>query len=158
MVYTQPMEKELTSERMAAWEGLIRTVGALMKTFDQELDKSLGLPLTWYDVQVQLGGADGGRLRMQALAERVVLSRSGLTRLVDRMEKAGLVRREHSQEDRRGYYAVLTEEGRQAFDKAQPIHRSDIQEHFARHLSDADVRALTKIIGKVRQAIQPSSD
>ena len=152
------MEKELTAERMAAWEGLIQTVGALMKTFDQELDTSLGLPLTWYDVLVQLGGAAEGRLRMQVLAESVVLSRSGLTRLVDRMEKAGLVRREHSREDRRGYYAVLTEEGRQAFDKAQPIHHRDIQEHFARHLSDADVRALTQIIGKVRQAIQPPAD
>ena len=61
-------------------------------------------------------------------------------------------------EDRRGYYAVLTEEGRRLFARAQPIHRRDIQEHYARHLSDADVQALTQIICKVRQAIQPSTE
>ena len=158
MWYTQSMANKLTPDSMAAWEILIRTVGALMKTFDYEMEKSLGLPLTWYDVLVQLSAAPEGRLRMQALADRVVLSRSGLTRLVDRMEKAGLVRRDHSQEDRRGYYAVLTEEGRRLFAQAQPIHRRDIQEHFARHLSDADVQALAQIIGKVRQAIQPSTE
>ena len=152
------MENELTPERIAAWETMIRTVGALMKTFDYEMERSLELPLTWYDVLVQLSEAPEGGLRMQALADRVVFSRSGLTRLVDRMERAGLVRREHSREDRRGYYAVLTEEGRRLFAQAQPIHRRDIQEHFARHLSDADVQALTQIIGKVRQAIQPSTD
>ena len=152
------MENEVTPEHMAAWEILIRTVGALVKTFDYEMEKSVGLPLTWYDVLIQLSDAAEGRLRMQALADRVVLSRSGLTRLVDRMEKAGLVRREHSREDRRGYYAVLTEEGRRLFAQAQPIHHQGIQEHFARHLSDADVQAFTHIIGKVRQAIQPSTD
>ena len=152
------MGNELTSEPAAAWEALIRTVGALLKTFDYELEKSVGLPLTWYDVLVQLINAPEGRLRMQALADRVVLSRSGLTRLLDRMEQAGLVRREHSAEDRRGYYAVPTEEGRRLFAQAQPIHRRDVQEHFARHLSNADVQALTRIIGKVRQAIQPSTD
>jgi DNA-binding MarR family transcriptional regulator len=152
------MGKELTSERLAAWEALIRTVGALVKTFDSEMEKNFGLPLTWYDVLIQLSEAPEGRLRMQALADKVVLSRSGLTRLVDRMEKAELVRREHSTEDRRGYYAVLKEEGRQVFLRAQPIHHRDIQEHFARHLSDADVRALTRTIGKVSHAIHPPTD
>ena len=152
------MENEPHPESMAAWEALIRTISALMKTFDYELDKSLGLPLTWYDVLVQLVYAPEAKLRMQALADRVVLSRSGLTRLVDRMEQAGLVHREHSAEDRRGYYAVLTEEGRRLIAQAQTVHRRDVQEHFARHLSDADVQALTQIIGKVRQANQPSTD
>ena len=149
------MENELTPERMAAWETLIRTVGALVKTFDDEMEKGLGLPLAWYDVLIQLSNAPEGKLRMQALADRVVLSRSGLTRLVDRMERAGLVLREHSREDRRGYYAVLTEEGRRVFAQAQPIHHRGIQEHFARHLSDADVQALHTAIAKVRSANHP---
>ena len=152
------MENEIDPEHAAAWETLIRTVGALVKTFDYEMERSVGLPLTWYDVLVQLIYAPEGRLRMRALADRVVFSRSGLTRLLDRMEQAGLVRREHSREDRRGYYAVLTEEGQRLFAQAQPLHHRDIQEHFARHLSDADVQALTQIVGKVRQTVQPSTD
>ena len=74
------------------------------------------------------------------------------------MEQAGLVRREHSAEDRRGYYAVATAKGGRLFAQAQTVHRRDVQEHFARHLTDADVRALTQIVGKVRQTAQPSTD
>ena len=87
---------------MEAWEAVLRTVGSLLKIFERELEEAEGLPLPWYDVLIQLSAAPDGRLRMQALAESVVLSRSGLTRLIDRMEKAGMVDREHSTEDRRG--------------------------------------------------------
>ena len=146
------MNVEIEPERMAVWELFIRTFGALIKTFEQELEESQGLALTWYDVLVQLHEAPDGRLRMQALADSVVLSRSGVTRLIDRMEKAGLVRREPSREDRRGYYAALTEDGRGLFLRAQPIHHRGIYEHFTRHLDDADVRALRTALAKVRRA------
>ena len=139
---------------MGAWEALIRTVGSLLKTFERELQEAVGLPLPWYDVLIQLNAAPEGRLRMQALADSVVLSRSGLTRLIDRMEKAGLVCREPSREDRRGYYAILTEEGRQAFLRAKPVHESGIDEHFTRHLDDSDAEALLKALMKVRRANQ----
>ena len=146
------MHTEIEPERMAVWELFIRTFGALIKTFEQELAEGAGLPITWYDVLIQLHEAPDGRLRMQALADSVVLSRSGVTRLIDRMEKAGLVRREPSREDRRGSYAALTEDGRGVFSRAQPIHHRGIYEHFTRHLDDADVRALRTALAKVRNA------
>ena len=92
---------------------------------------------------------------MQALADSVVVSRSGLTRLVDRMEKAGLVRREPSKVDRRGYYAILTDEGLQVFRRARPIHLRGIDEHFTRHLDDTDVRALRAVVTKLTRTNQP---
>lgn len=144
------MELQIDAERLAAWEGLIRTVGDLLKTFDRELEDSEGIPLTWYDVLVQLNEAPGGRLRMQALADLVVLSRSGLTRLIDRMERVGLASREPSAEDRRGYYAILTDQGRRAFLAARPVHHRGIHDHFTRHLDDADIRALAIAVAKVR--------
>ena len=77
------MEMKIETERMGAWEALIRTVGSLLKTFERELLEEEGLPLTWYDVLVQLNDAPQGQLRMQVLADSAVLSRSGLTRLID---------------------------------------------------------------------------
>ena len=132
----------------------MRTIGSLLKSFEEELQEAVGLPLTWYDVLIQLHGAPEGQLRMQGLADSVVLSRSGLTRLIDKMEKAGLVRREPSKEDRRGYYALLTEEGRTVFLRARPIHRRGIVKHFSRHLDDSDVQALYTALTKVRRANQ----
>ncbi len=146
---------EIEPERLAAWEDLIRTIGSLLRAFERDLQESEGLPLTWYDVLVQLYAAPEKRLRMQALADEVILSRSGLTRLVDRMEEAGLVRREPSKEDRRGYYAVMTEEGQRVFLQAMPVHHRGIYEHFTRHLDDADVQALRAAIAKVKKANQP---
>ena len=146
------MENREVSEGMGPWEALIRTVASLLKTFERELQEAGCLPLTWYDVLVQLYAAPEGRLRMQTLADSVVVSRSGLTRLVDRMEREGVVRREPSTEDRRGYYAIITEEGQEAFLRAKPIHEAGIDEHFTRHLDQADLQALLTAIIKVRRA------
>ena len=145
----------IQQEPLGAWEGLIRTVGSLLETFERELQE-VGLPLSWYDVLIQLSAAPEGRLRMQGLANRVVLSSSGVTRLIDRMERAGLVRREPSKEDRRGYYAVLTEEGRRTFNRARPVHERGIQEHFSQHLDDSDLQALQDIVAKLRDSDQSS--
>ena len=93
-----------------------------------------------------------GRLRLQTLAESVLLSRSGLTRLIDRMERSGLVRREPCPEDRRGYYAVLTDAGRETLNRAAPGHLRGVAEHFARHLSPTDILALQTALEKISQA------
>ena len=145
------MSTKTEPQQIEAWEAVLRTVGSLLKTFERELQEAEGLPLTWYEVLVQLSVAPDGRLRMQALAESVVLSRSGLTRLIDRMEKANLVEREHSTKDRRGYYTVLTEEGRRLFLLAKPVHERGIYEHFTRYLDDGDARAVVAAFTKVRQ-------
>lgn len=139
-------------EPAVVWEALLRTVTALVRTYEREMADEIGLPLTWYDVLIQLFEAPDQRLRMQALADAVVLSRSGLTRLVDRIEAAGMLRREHSREDRRGTFAVLTEAGLAMVERARPIHHRGIQEHFSQHLNEDEARALHEAISKVRGA------
>lgn len=139
-------------EPAVVWEALLRTVTALVRTYEREMADEIGLPLTWYDVLIQLYEAPDQRLRMQALADSVVLSRSGLTRLVDRIEAAGLLRREHSREDRRGTFAVLTEAGGATVERARPLHHRGIQEHFSQHLNNEEARALYEAISKVRRA------
>ena len=136
---------------MPAWEALLRTVGSLLKIFERELQEAEGLPLAWFDVLIQLSSAPDGRLRMQALADLVVLSRSGLTRLVDRMENAGLVRRESAEGDRRGYNAVITEEGKRVYGRAYAVHQRQIEQYFNRHLEKADLEAISAAIAKVRR-------
>ncbi len=140
---------ELTPEQSKAWRAFLWAPTVIMRNLEDEMRTAAGLPLTWFDVLIHLHEAPRGRLRLQALAESVVLSRSGLTRLIDRMEKAGVVRREPATDDRRGSYAVLTAEGRRRFESAWPGHVRRVNDHFARHLSAAEVRALTATLAKL---------
>src|SRR5262245_49789131 len=100
----------LAPEELAVWRGFLQAHALLVRQLDAELVAAHGLPLTWYDVLGVLDEA-GGRLRMSELARAVLLSGSGATRLVDRMERAGLIVREPCEEDGRGFFAVLTEAG-----------------------------------------------
>ena len=96
------MNRDLEPHVIAAWQAMARTVGALMKSLDEELQRTHGLTLSYFDVLEELTNAPGERVRMQQLADAVMLSRSGLTRLIDRMVTAGLVQREPFPTDRRG--------------------------------------------------------
>ena len=100
------MPRRPDPERLAVWRLLLETHAAVVDRLSRELEAESDLPLTWYDVLLQLSGAPGGRLRMRDLAEAVLLSRSGLTRLVDRMEAAGLVCREAHPSDGRALPGV----------------------------------------------------
>ncbi len=148
------MNRKTEIDPKAAWESMLRAVFSLIRTFERELQEAEDLPLAWYDVLLQLDESPEGRLRMQALADSVVLSRSGLTRLIDRMEKAGLVQREPSTEDRRGHYALLTEEGRAVLLRARPVHHRGIYDHFTSHLDEADLKALNAVTEKIRNGNQ----
>lgn len=134
---------------MAAWASLLLAHSALVGVMERELVEARGLPLSWYEVLMRLRAAPEGGLRMQDLAGAVLLSKSGITRLVDRMEHAGLVRRVACPSDRRGTLAVITDEGRAVFRKAMPVHLRSIQEHFARHLSADDARTLERLLRRV---------
>jgi DNA-binding MarR family transcriptional regulator len=138
-----------TTARIAVWRAFLQTHATVSAVLDAELRAERGLALTWYDVLVNLEEAPGGRLRMQHLAEAVLFSRSGLTRLVDRMEKAGLLRREPCPGDGRGTFAVLTTEGKRVLRRAAPVHLAGIERHFMRHLTDADVKSLSAVLAKV---------
>ena len=138
--------------RLAAWRSLLEAHAALTELLERELVGERGLPLSRYEVLLRLVEAPGGRLRMQELASSVLLSKSGLSRLVDRMEVAGLVRRERCPSDRRGAFAVLTDQGRSALRRAAPVHLRGIHEHFARHLDDEEARTLAAALGRVSAA------
>lgn len=117
-----------------------------------ELKAEADLPVTWYDVLLHLGEVDGERMRMRELADAVLLSKSGLTTLVDRMQEAGLVRREVPPEDRRSIDVVLTDAGRRRFRDARAVHRAGIERHFCAHIDDDEAASLIELLGRLRAA------
>ena len=150
------MSTEPPPEQIAAWQSFLMAHSKVIRSLEQEMEAEQGLPLVWYDVLAQLDHK-GGQLRLSALADSVLLSRSNITRLVDRMANTGLVKREPCPEDRRGMYAVITPEGREALRRAWPGHWRGIVEHFIQHLSHEDVKALHTALSKVVQAETISS-
>jgi DNA-binding MarR family transcriptional regulator len=137
---------------MAAWRSFLEAHAAVVELLERELERECGLPLSQYEVLLRLNGAPNGRMRMQELARSVLLSKSGLSRLIDRMVDAGLVCREQSLTDRRGYFAVLTERGRSALRRAAPVHLRGIQEHFAGHLDEAEAAVLGAALSRIAAA------
>jgi len=124
----------LDERELGAWLGFLRTHHELVARLDAELLSRHGLALTSYEVLMNLTDAERGRLRMSDLADRLLLSRSGLTRLVDRLEKQGLVCRERCSEDARGLYAVLTPAGERKVAAARRDHLSGVRRHFLEKL------------------------
>ena len=132
------MDTPLPPAQLAAWRSFITTHATIIERIDQDLAAAGCIPLHWYDVLVELVEAPEQQLRMSELARRVVLSRSTLTHLAARLEAMGLLRRERAANDRRGAYAVLTDEGRAALRKAWPIYAEGIANYFARHISTSE--------------------
>src|SRR3954468_6037203 len=139
---TAPRFSEL---ELDAWRGFLRTHATLVRELDDELTERHGLPVSSYDVLVQLDEAPGGMLRMSHLADAVLLSRSGLTRLVTRLEGQGLIERQDCKNDARGAFAVITGEGRRRLNEARATHRAGVRERFLDRLSERDQRALAKV-------------
>jgi DNA-binding MarR family transcriptional regulator len=141
-------------ERLRAWRLYFESALALHDVLDAELERDAGIPLRWYDVLVHLDETPGG-LRMNELAERILYSKSGFTRVVDRMEEASLVRRVRPENDRRSIFVVLSDEGRTTLEQARLHHRHAIEQHFSRHLADTDIKALTRAFEKVSTHARP---
>ena len=116
---------------------------------DRELQAARRLPLAWYDVLLELNSAPGRRLRMSDLGEKVTLSRTRVSRLVDELATAGLVTREANPDDRRSAYAVLTAQGRSTLRGAAPVYLGGIREHFADILSAQELRTITAALDRV---------
>lgn len=124
-------------EQMEVWRTFLRAHASLVRRLEADLLDKHNLPLAWYDVLARLVEADEHRLRMSELAERVMLSPSGLTRLIDRLEKDGLVGREHAEGDGRGLYAVLTGKGYDRLREASGTHLRGIHEYvFSKYSAD----------------------
>jgi DNA-binding MarR family transcriptional regulator len=142
MASTVPTADELSPAELGAWRGFLRAHAALVRALDEELDDAHGLPLTSYDVLIYLQAAPANRLRMAELADRVLLSRSGLTRLVDRLERDGLLRRDTDCDDGRGCFAVLTDAGHDMLRNARPTHLAGVRERFLGHFAPDELEAL----------------
>jgi DNA-binding MarR family transcriptional regulator len=136
--------RELTAEELGAWRGLLRVHSALVKALDAELLAEHDLPLSSYEVLIHLQAAPGRRLRMAELAEMALLSRSGMTRLVDRLERTGLLERDRCASDGRGAYAVLTDAGEALLARARPSHLDGVRERFLQHFREDELRQLAE--------------
>jgi DNA-binding MarR family transcriptional regulator len=134
--------------QLAVWRQFLVVHATIVRQLERELLEQRELPLSWYDVLVQLQEA-GGKLRMQQLAARLLVNKSSLTRVCDRMEELGLVERRSAPDDLRGVVAVLTRDGRETLRRAAPVHLRGVYRHFSRHLSEADVATLHRILGKL---------
>lgn len=133
------------------WRSFLRSHAAMMRRLERDLVNEHGLPLAWYDVLVQLAEAPEHRLRMTELAERVLLSRSGLTRLVDRLTATGLVSRQSDPSDARGTFSVLTDEGMDRLREAAPTHLRGVGEYMSR-LSARELDVLAALLAKLHGA------
>ena len=143
-----------TPEQLDAWRVFLETAYALIDILDAELQSERDLTLRWYDVLVQLEEAEDG-LRMNELAGRILFSKSGLTRVIDRMEEAGLVRRERPADDRRVVKVLITPAGLETLQAARTVHRRGIQEHFMQHLDGRELAALAHALENVRDHVRP---
>jgi DNA-binding MarR family transcriptional regulator len=139
-------------EQLGAWRAMVLAVGSVREVLEREIEGKGGVHLTWYEVMVNLSDAAGHRLRMQDLAERSLLSKSGLSQAVAHMEEAGFVRRENCESDRRGTFAVLTEAGERKFAEVEAVHLRAIQESFTSHLDEDEVRVLRTALERIATA------
>jgi DNA-binding MarR family transcriptional regulator len=128
-----------------AWRGLLRTHACLSKRLDAELERAHGLPISSYEVLHHLAQATRGRMRMRDLAEQAQLSRSGLTRLVDRLERDGLLDRCSCDHDARGAYACLTDAGRERLEEARSTQVRLVREHFISRFSEGELLAMAEM-------------
>jgi DNA-binding MarR family transcriptional regulator len=142
--------------RITAFGMLLEAHAAVLTQVGHEFEEASGIPVTWFEVMLRLARSPEHRLRMAELAKQVGLSTSGLTRLVDRMEGAGYLRREACPTDRRGAHAVLTDEGVDLMRKAVPTHLDSLERHVAGPLGD-DICQLEQLLRKLRDHNGPGN-
>jgi len=141
--------KELPGRRgLGAWQALLRAQATLIRQLDRDLESETGLPLADFDVLAQLAVA-GGELRMTELADRALISRSGMTRRVARLVEEGLVRRAAVAADARGVVVELTEAGMARLSETAPVHARGIRKLFVDQLDDDELTALETALDKV---------
>jgi DNA-binding MarR family transcriptional regulator len=141
--------EDLSDQELRAWRGLLRAHASLAKMLDAELEEQHGLPMTSYEVLHFLAGSERGRMRMCDLAEQAQMSRSGLTRLVDRLERDGLLERCSCEHDARGAYACLTDLGRERLRAARSTHLAVVREQFFSRFSERELSALAELWDRI---------
>ena len=139
----------LDNPRWLAWYTQAKMNARLMERMSDELERATGLPGPWFEV---LANLKVGPVRMNELADELILSRGGATRLIARMEEAGLVARETPLTDRRATYAVITDKGREAIERAVPVHVELVEQAFGSHLDADEVETVLRVAARVCEA------
>jgi DNA-binding MarR family transcriptional regulator len=142
----------LDSDRLRTWTHFVLSYNQIMRVLEREMAEQAGITLSQYDVLLRLSETDGGQMRMSDLAEAIVYSTGGLTRLLERMYAAGLVRREPSADDRRVVYAALTDEGMRRLRAASEVHLDGVRRHFAKYLPDDELDAVDSFLTRLYTA------
>ena len=144
------MPERLPSDAVVrAWTRLVRAQQAVLSAIEAELKAGGFPPLAWYDVLLELSRADGGGLRPFALEQELLLAQYNLSRLVDRLEKAGLIERRTCPEDGRGQIVAITRSGRALVKRMWPIYRAAIARHVGAKLSEDEAARLAALLGKL---------
>jgi len=143
------MPVKLSKVHNLAWRKFLIAHVVLLEQIERDLAQAELPPLSWYDVLFALSEAPEHKLRLHELAQAILLSRSNLTRLVDRLEVAGLIQREQCPSDRRGAFAIITDKGFQMLDRMWAIYSQGIEKYFACHLDANEVKLFIKILNKI---------
>src|SRR4029453_12976669 len=136
------MSPRVPEPHLSAWRALLNAPSAVIARVGEALASAELPPLAWYDVLWAVRRAPGRQVRMAELAEGLTLSRGGVTKVVGRLESAGLLRRQRAEDDGRGYYAVLTDEGEQMLRRMWPVYARVLRETFVDPLSEAEAGAI----------------
>jgi len=143
---------------VAAWRAVLLVQSRVLRAIERDLDTAGVIPLTWYDVLLELNAAPGRRLRMQELGLRAVLSRTRISRIVTELEGAGYVRREPDPDDGRAALATLTVAGRAALRAAAPVYLAGIEQHFTQHLTMRQQASIVEGLQRVIDAHDATAD
>ena len=143
------MSIRLSKAHNLAWRKFLAAHAALIDQIERDLSAAELPPLSWYDVLFALSEAPEQRLRLHELAQAVLLSRSNVTRLVDRLERAQLLSREQCKQDRRGAFAIISEAGLAMLERRWSVYESAIATYFACHLDATEVKLFTKILNRM---------
>jgi DNA-binding MarR family transcriptional regulator len=136
------VDEFLTDAEFRAWHGCLQFTNTATRAIDEALTAAHGISIKEFDVLITLFNAPGGRLRMTELAERVVLTPSGVTHLVTRLERGGLVSRSVDEEDRRSFFSALTRAGHRRLRESRPTHNEVVRAHLTRRLTARQLATL----------------
>ncbi len=156
-----PAGRKRGEEGYAAWLDVFQAQTLVVRALEKLMKQEFGLPLADYEVLARLAEVPAGeRVRMQELARKVLLSKSGLSQLFTKLERRGLVERRGDPENLRVTYATMTAEGREALERARPTFREEIEERFAGHLNEEELRTIRRAMRKVIRSSgeEPLSD
>jgi DNA-binding MarR family transcriptional regulator len=139
----------INEEQLRTWRAFLRAHSTMLRRISRDLEDAGLPPLSWYDVLAALRDAPEGQLRQVEIAERVLLSNSGLSRLVDRIAEKGLVERRVCETDRRAFFVALTDAGRDMLERMWPVYAKGIAEDFLPALGSnpCEIRATLERVG-----------